>query len=100
MQGLLHAVTGVLSGLCQTSHTVSQRQHYPGPCSVEGHKSHPPPASCLPRLATERRGEESSVVTVVLVVCLQIMIIDFKLATFITESTIEGATEGTGGGVI
>ena len=74
VQGLLHAVTGVLSGLCQTSHTVSQRQHYPGPCSVEGHKS--------------------------LVVCLQIMIIDFKLATFITESTIEGATEGTGGGVI
>ena len=58
VQGLLHAFTGVLSGLCQTSRTVSQRQHYPGPCSAEGHKSHPPPVSCLPRLATEGgRGE-------------------------------------------
>ena len=94
VQGLLHAVTGVLSGLCQTSHTVSQRQHYPGPCSAEGHTSHPPPASCLPRLATEG-GEESNVVTVVLVVCLQIMIINFKPATFVSESTIEGAAEGT-----
>ena len=39
-------------------------------------------------------------VTVVLVVCLQIMIINFKMATFISESTIEGAAEGTGGEVI
>ena len=53
VQGLLHAVTSVLSGLCQTSRTVSQWQHYPGPCSAEEHMSHPPPASCLPLLATE-----------------------------------------------
>ena len=58
---------------------------------------HLPPASLASQL---KGGEESSMVALVLVVCLQIMIINFKPATFISESTIEGATEGTGVGII